>query len=187
MGAKKKAGAVLLDVNSPAAQERWAAIAIEARRRRLAVEIRDGTTSHPYGAAGKERSGAEWDGGNFDTLDQAFRAADTWVRDHPLPGPVALRDELRDHGRKLAVLTPRALNRAGGDFPLYRHFRDRILPLAFDNLTDAVRMEALEDAIRALLAKMDTGDAPVIDLEIATLRGLVGPKEEDGAGAGDPA
>lgn len=167
---------------SELAQTRWAGIATAARVRRLAIEIRDGTTSHPYRVGGKERSGADWDGGAFDTLDQAMTVAESWVLDHPVPGPVALRSELQDHGRKLAVLVPRDLNRKGGDFRLYRQFRDRILPLAFDNLVDSVRLEALESGVRNLLVAWDKWHGleelpDDVALAVATLSGLV-PLEE---------
>lgn len=183
----------ILSIDSPAAKERWASIAIEARRRRLGVEVRDGTVDLPYKALARERSGVDVDLGNFATLDQAFRVLDEWVGEHPVPGPVALRDELRDHGRKLAILTPREVSRRGGDWPLYRRFRDRILPLAFDNLVNSVRLEALEEAARATVAAYDqrgNTKARTSDLAaaVATLRGLVEPKEEakaEGAGEGE--
>lgn len=168
---------------SELATKRWAGIATAARIRRLAIEIRDGSTSHPYAVAGKERSGADWDGGAFDTLEQAMTVAERWVLDHPVPGPVALRSELQDHARKLAILVPRDLNRKGGDFRLYRQFRDRILPLAYDNLVDSVRLEALESAIRDLLAAVDVEPGeiernPDFGVALATLRGLV-PLDDD--------
>jgi hypothetical protein len=177
-------GETILDVNSPAAQQRWASIATEARRRRLAVSIVDGTAEHPYRATGKERSGADWTSVPYDTLDQAFRVAEEWVLEHPVPGPVALRDELRDMARKLAVLTPREVSRPRGqDWPLYRRFRDRILPLAFDNLVDSVALETLRDAaLEAVTAYDQRGNSKSrskdLALAMATLRGLVEPASE---------
>lgn len=180
----------ILSVDSPAAKERWASIAVEARRRRLGIEIRDGTTERPYRVIGKERTGVDVQVGDFGDLVEAFREAEGWVLDRPIPGPVALRDELRDHGRKLAILTPREVSRRAGDWPLYRRFRDRILPLAFDNLVNSVRLEALEEAGRAAVAAYDqrgNTKARTSDLAaaIATLRGLVEPKEEVAEGAGE--
>ncbi len=168
--------------DSEAVQRRWDAIAIEARKRLLAIEVRDGTPTLPYRAVGRERSGIEVNLGGFEKLDDAFVAAEAWILERPLPGPVALRDELREHGRRLALMTPRDVA-SRGDFPLYRRFRDRILPLAFDNLVDATKLEALETAARDLIAATDAVPARggkvlregELGVAIATLRGLVEP------------
>jgi len=162
---------------------RWEEIALEARRRWLGVEVRNGTGHATYLVVGIERTKIEVAVGGYATLEEALVAADAWVMEHPIPGPAALRSELQEHGRKLALLTPRQLGR--GDFPLYRHFRDRILPLAYDNLVNAVRMEALEDAIRDLLVVVDgstpglLGEQSDFGAAIGSLRGLVGPKEAE--------
>lgn len=175
--------------DSEAVQRRWDAIAIDARKRRLAIEVGTGTADNPYRVTGKERSGVDVDLGLFPSLDAAFLAGEAWVLSHPLPGPTALRDELREHGRKLAMLTPRDVQ-ARGDFPIYRRFRDRILPLAWDNLVDSTKLEALESAARDLVAAVDaargTKGAKILlegelGVAIVTLRGLVETKEADGA------
>lgn len=174
--------------DSEAVTARWNALALEARRRRLAIEIRDGTSTLPYAVSAKERSGVDVEVGAFAKLDDAMVAAEKWILDRPVPGPVALRDELREHGRRLALLTARDVVKPNGaDFPIYRRFRDRILPLAWDNLVDATRMEAIEGASRDLIAAVDAAQGKKkgagvlssgdLGVAIATIRGLVEPKE----------
>lgn len=171
-----------------AVQRRWNAIAVDARKRRVGIEVRDGTAAMPYRVVGKERSEVEDDLGLFAKLDDAFLAAEAWVLERPLPGPIALRDELREHGRRLAVLTPRDVTKPRGqDFPLYRRFRDRILPLAWDNLVDSTKLEALESAVAELVDAVDAArgkkggsilTSGELGVAIATLRGLL-PTPED--------
>ena len=174
-----------LTASEVASDPRWVAIAGEANRRRVRVEIRRGPDAHPLRAMGTNRGGVELERiGDFDTLEQTFGAFEAWLARQPLPGADALRSELRAFGRRRAIATPRDFaKKPGADVPLYRDFRDRILPLAWDNLVDATRVEALEDFVRRVgEAERGTekGARNTLELLAAEARGLVAPKEDVG-------
>jgi hypothetical protein len=186
----------------------WQEIVDASNRRRVAVEIRiapgteledDGETLRgSFLLFLRNRGGGEPDQiGSAKTFEEAINKLGAKLGEIPLPGPDQLRIELRRFGRRLAVLSPRdvANRRKGVDLPLYRDFRDRILPLAWDNLVESVRVEALEDFVRKVgdlapeLEKVD-GAPHVIGhwRELAAeARGLVAPKEgSDGSDASAP-
>jgi len=183
--------------------EPWEDVATEAKRRRLSVFVRiregtelvdgdDGILRGSFDLFVTGRSGIEEKIGHAATFDQALATLREKVATFPLPGPDALREELRAFGRRLAVLTPRDVaKKSGADVPIYRIYRDRILPLAWDNLVESVRVEALEDFVRrvgdldvgALTKTKERTDAigKVADLA-AEARGLVAPKASDASG-----
>lgn len=170
----------------------WETVSNAAARRRVAVEVRihPGSEVEDDGTVLRGRfdlylrnrgEAASVKVGSVETFDQAIADLATVVAKEPLPGPDALRDELRAFGRRLALIQPRDVAKPrGADVPIYRDFRDRILPLAWDNLVESVRVEALEDFVRRV-------GSVTIDEEIATgtqirdlvaeARGLVAPKE----------
>lgn len=173
----------------------WTEVSERANRRRLSVAVfirpetslvDDGTTLRgTFDLLLTERSGADTKLGVAKTFEEAIEKLDQAIADRPLPGPDALREELREHGRLLGRLTPRSIPKRGGDFPLYRHFRDVVLPLAWDNLVESVRVEALEEFVRKV-GESDRGTAKGARNTLAALveesRALVAPKEEsDGA------
>lgn len=169
----------------------WEKVSNAAARRRVAVEVRihPGSEVEDDGTVLRGRfdlylrnrgEAASVKVGSVETFDQAIADLATVVAKEPLPGPDALRDELRAFGRRLALIQPRDVAKPrGADVPIYRDFRDRILPLAWDNLVDSVRVEALEDFVRRVGALSIAGasdEQTVRDLA-AEARGLVAPKE----------
>lgn len=169
----------------------WETVSNAAARRRVAVEVRihPGSEVEDDGTVLRGRfdlylrnrgEAASVKVGSVETFDQAIADLATVVAKEPLPGPDALRDELRAFGRRLALIQPRDVAKPrGADVPIYRDFRDRILPLAWDNLVESVRVEALEDFVRRVGALSIAGasdEQTVRDLA-AEARGLVAPKE----------
>lgn len=169
----------------------WEKVSNAAARRRVAVEVRihPGSEVEDDGTVLRGRfdlylrnrgEAASVKVGSVETFDQAIADLATVVAKEPLPGPDALRDELRAFGRRLALIQPRDVAKPrGADVPIYRDFRDRILPLAWDNLVESVRVEALEDFVRRVGALSIAGasdEQTVRDLA-AEARGLVAPKE----------
>lgn len=171
----------------------WQSVADQASRRRVsvAVTIRKDTEVEDDGEVLRgtfdvlltNRGGITARIGTAKTFDQAITMLNGTLATLPLPGADALREELREHGRALVRLTPRDIPKRGGDFPLYRAFRDRILPLAWDNLVDSVRMEALEDFVRRV-GLADRGTAKGARNTLGALaeeaRALVAPEEAEG-------
>lgn len=175
----------------------WARLVDQANRRRVAVEVRiletapvedDGTTLRgAFVGWMRDRSGGEPRKiATKETFDEILSELANAIDAEPLPGPDALRTELVAFSRRLAMLRPGDVaKKAGSDLPIYRIFRDRILPLAWDNLVDSVRVEALEDFVRRVGSVdphagelLDDGKlAVLVDGLAAEARGLVAPKE----------
>ena len=169
----------------------WSALVDEANRRRVAVEVRlapdtttedDGTTLRgTFRLLLRNRGGSEPRViGTVGSFDQAIAKLRIAIEAEPLPGSDQLREELRAFGRRLAMLTPRDVaKKSGADVPIYRVFRDRILPLAWDNLVDSIRVDVLEDFVRRVGRMVDDGVPDTVVAELAAeARGLVAPLEE---------
>lgn len=182
----------------------WSSLVDQANRKRvsIAVHIREGTEIEDDGEVLRGTFDPVYTGRTgipellptAKTFDDALLRLAGRLEAVPLPGPDALREALREHSRRLVRLRPKDVPKSGADFPLYRDFRDVVLPLAWDNLVDSVRVEALEDFVRKV-GSADRGTAKGARNTLAALaeeaRALVAPKEEARvsaarvAGAGD--
>lgn len=198
-----------------AVRGRWDDLAANAARKRVRVEVRlregtvpvetaEGDLRGSFRVWTTNRVGIESKLAEVESFSKAIELGGEWVDAQPLLGAEALRDELRAHARRLAILTPRDLShrRKGTDHRIYLDFRDRILPLAWDNLVAAVQVERLEDFVRKVgtLVADPTGDAKdeeLAPINVGTLRDLVdearglvpavgesGPVGADGAAVG---
>lgn len=167
--------------------EPWRELSREANRRKVRLEVivvgedepyvdEGGTLRGSFALLSQRRFGmAEHVGPGFETFDGVIAAAKRHVATQPLPGPDALRDELTTFGKRLALAGPRDFS---GKRPtqMYVDFRDRVLPLAWDNLVDATRLEVLEDFVRRVGQTTDDPERiPVDDWRAlaAEARGLV--------------
>lgn len=163
----------------------WREISAEANRRKIRLEVivaeepyvdEGGTLRGAFGLRASRRFGnAEAVGSGFETFDGAMQAARRYIAAQPIPGPDALREELVTFGKRLAVAGPRDFS---GRRPtqMYVDFRDRILPLAWDNLVDSTKLEVLEDFVRRVGQSTDDPERiPVDDWRAlaAEARGLV--------------
>lgn len=165
----------------------WREVAADATRRRIRLEVLVAGEDPPYVDEGGTLRGAfalisarrfgsqETVGAGFETFDGVLAAARRHVAAQPLPGPDSLREELTTFGKRLAVAGPRDF---AGKRPtqMYVDFRDRILPLAWDNLVDSTKLEVLEDFVRRVGHTTDDPERiPVDDWRAlaAEARGLV--------------
>lgn len=178
-----------------AADRRWRELADEATRKRTRVEVRlkegtsveetaEGDLRGSFLLFATGRSGVARKIGETDLFGAGVDQLTKWVEAQAELGADALREELKAHGKRLALLGTRDVSRKAGQLPpIYLDFRDRILPLAWDNLVAAVTKERLEDFVRKV-ADAERGTEKGARNTLVALaeeaRGLV-PKEETDA------
>jgi hypothetical protein len=178
-----------------AVRSRWQRATVEANRKRVRVEVRvaegtvpvetaDGDVRGSLQVWAKGRDSLETKLATVELFSEACAAAERWLAGIPDVGAHVLREELTRFGQRLALLTPAALaHKKGGLPPIYVEYRSRILPLAWDNLVDALKVEALEDFARRV-GEADRGTEKGARNRLAELaaeaRGLVPPKEASG-------
>ncbi len=176
-------------------RSRWDELAANAVRKRTKVEVRlregtvpeetaEGDLRGTFLLFATGRTGLELGLGETKLFSEAIDLLASWVDDQAALGADSLREELKAHAKRLSVLDP-ADRRASKR--LYVDFRDRILPLAWDNLVAAVTKERLEDFVR----KLATDFEAELDLRAlaAEARSLVAPMFEEkaeGTDAADP-
>lgn len=173
---------------------RWDTLAEEATRKRCRVEVRikEGTSPEEtdegdlVGAFllfATGRGGVSAKLGETATFGAAIETLARWVEKQPGLGADELREELKTHGRRLALLGTRDVARKAGSLPpIYLDFRDRILPLAWDNLVEAVKVERLAAFVQKVaevdVAALPPSADPWSDL-VEEARSLVAPMFEE--------
>lgn len=177
-------------------KSRWDELAAAATRKRVRVEVRVKQGTSPETVEGDLRGSflafaqSRWapaaEGiGDFSLFSEAVAHLATWLEGVPALGADQLREELKAHSKKLALLDP-ADRRATKK--LYETFRDRVLPLAWDNLVEGIKVEAMEELLRRVGAMTDRGATSTLELVEAydvlanEARALVPPKEATDVG-----
>lgn len=171
---------------------RWDALAAEATRKRTRVEVRlregtvpeetaEGDLRGAFLLFATGRTGIATKIGEAELFGSAIDLLSKWVEAQADLGADVLREEIKALGRKLALLKGGNVTRRAGLPVVYLDLRDRILPLAWDNLVEAVKVERLEDFVRKIGA-LDTSryDQPHdLDPIVEEARALVPKKATD--------
>lgn len=143
----------------------WAELSRQALKRRVSLQVEyqgdapvveeDGSLAGTLEVYGQPRWWREREHiGTAVVFDDVLSLGRAWVESQPVPGPDQLREALRDYGRRLALSRPKDWTAARNGKPpeLLREYQDTILPLAWDNLVDYTRLEALEAFTRKVAA-----------------------------------